>query len=69
MVKKMKNINDVVVFIEKEIETLKGMIVKVDGDDDELLDDKVSMRSSLICSFGEQITLLECIKNFIKDCK
>ena len=65
----MKNVNDVIAFVEKEVETLKRKIIKVNHDEDEFLDSKVFMRSSLIFSYGEQIVLLEGIKNFIKDCK
>lgn len=63
----MKTNEEIINFLEKEIQTLKRMILNVANDDDELLNEKVYMSSSLICSYGEQIKLLEGIKNFMKD--
>lgn len=61
----MKNINDVISIMENEIEFLKRLIIDVKNDDDEVLKSEIALKSSLISSYGQQITLLEEIINRI----
>ena len=62
----MKNVNDVITIMENEIEILKRLIKRICVDNDELLNSKVSIKSCLISSYGEQISVLTRIINFIK---
>ena len=62
----MKTVNDVITIMESEIDFLKRLIINVKNDDDEILNSEIHMKSSLISSYGQQITLLEEIINRIK---
>ena len=61
----MKTVNDVITIMESEIDFLKRLIINVKNDDDELLKSEIALKSSLISSYGQQITLLEEIINRI----
>ena len=61
----MKTVNDVITIMESEIDFLKRLIINVKNDDDELLKSEIALKSSLISSYGQQITLLKEIINRI----
>ena len=61
----MKTVEEIIEYLEKEIEILKKMIVDTEFDDDEILKRKIFMRSSLIASYMDQIELLQDLKNLL----
>ena len=63
----MKSVEEIISYLEREIEILKNMVVNTEFDDDKILDHKVFMRSSLICSYMDQIKLLNDLKKLIMD--
>ena len=63
----MKTVEEIIEYLEKEIEILKKMIVDTEFDDDKILKQKIFMRSSLIASYMDQIELLQDLKKSIID--